>query len=85
MNLSLERTPISAVVRIPLPGIDLRSTARALRASAAGELGIVPEGPAGTGLSLIVCRALLVRMGGTLEIEAGAEHSDLLIEMPVVP
>ena len=85
VNLSLERTPISAVVRIPLPGIDLRSTARALRASAAGELGIVPEGPAGTGLSLIVCRALLVRMGGTLEIEAGAEHSDLLIEMPVVP
>lgn len=85
VELVLERTPVSGIVRIPLKGIDLRPAARALRASAAGEPVRMPEGPAGTGLSLMVCRSILVRMGGNLEIEATEDRSDLLIEVPIQP
>lgn len=85
VELSFERTPVSFVLRIPIPGVDLRSIARALRESEGGAVRNVPEGPAGTGLSLVVCRALLRRMGGGLEIEADPDRSDLLVEVPVEP
>lgn len=85
VQLSFERTPVSFILRIPNPGVDLRSAGRLLRESGKGVMREVPEGPAGTGLSLIVCRALLLRMGGSLEIDAGEAQSDLLIEVPVVP
>lgn len=83
VTLAFERTPETFALRIPLPGVDLRAAARVLREAGKGPIREVPEGPAGTGLSLVVCRALLLRMGGSLEIEAGAYGSDLLAEVPV--
>jgi signal transduction histidine kinase len=85
IQISFERTPVTFILRIPIPGADLRSAARVLREAGRGPIRDVPEGPAGTGLSLVVCRALLMRMGGKLDIEATVGQSDLLAEIPVVP
>ncbi len=84
VSFQLERTPLTLAFRIPLRGVDLRPAAHVLRNPDLRGEELRIEGHAGAGLSLYVCQVLLERMGGRLNIEGGAERSDLVVEMPVV-
>lgn len=85
LALHCERTPASLVLGLPLEGRDLRVEARALAQGEPTRESLSVAGHAGTGLSLFVCQSLLERLGASLRIEAGADRSEIQVEIPIIP